>query len=96
MPKLIYQEDDALIHGRDLDYRGIHEWWEHQFPGRIFCNDWASAQDIEEDGGDCFTRHILLTVEIGIQKLVTVTFSFEGYCVNSIEDSPVVSTMFNG
>lgn len=94
----VYQEDDALIHGRDPYYRGIHEWWEQRFPGRVFRNDWQAAEGTEVDGGDCWTRTIEIPGEdaansgnVGpcllrdLKLRLTVTCGVDGYSVDTAE-----------
>lgn len=78
MPKYLFQEDDALIHGQDPDYPGVHGWWENQFPGRRFVDDWRAAVLTEEDHQDCFIR----TLEID-GKQYRVQYSFDGYAVEN-------------
>jgi hypothetical protein len=80
IPKHVFQEDDALIHGRDPDYRGIHGWWEEKFK-RPFWPDWEAAKATEVDGGDCFTR----TIQAG-GVLYEVTMSPDGFCVDLAEE----------
>lgn len=81
--KYLYQEDDALINGRDPDYRGIHEWWERQFPGRKFSDDWRAAEQTETDGGDCFTRTLVVD---GVSY--EVMYSPDGYAVLATTTQP--------
>lgn len=78
MSKYLFQEDDALIHGQDPDYPGIHGWWEKQFPGRVFRIDWASAVSTEEDHQDAFIR----TLVVG-DVSYRVQYSFDGYAVEN-------------
>ncbi len=75
-PKLLFQEDDALIHGQDPDYLGIIGWWAKTFPGRSFFEDWKASAALEVDHGDSFDREI----KIG-KRAYLVTYSCDGYSV---------------
>lgn len=74
--KLVFQEDDALIHGQDPDYLGVHGWWAEQFPNHNFRRDWDAAKRTEVDMGDCFSRMI----KVQGRKL-KVVYSSDGYAV---------------
>ena len=83
--ELIFQEDDALIHGQDPEYEGVDGWWKRQFPNRVFRQDWEMARPTEMDGGDIFTRVIRLNNPR--YKYLSVTFSFDGYAVYKSTES---------
>jgi len=80
MSKYLFQEDDALIHGQDPDYEGIHGWWKERFPGRKFSEDWKAAAGTEEDHQDCFRRTLVVD---GVTY--NVWFSFDGYAVENLK-----------
>ena len=89
-PKYIFQEDDALIHGRDPDYPGICGWWLGRF-GRDFYADWRAAKQTEEDHGDCCYRTLVVD---GVAY--KVWYSFDGFAVEKDESTQTITSFEPG